>query len=109
MHFRLTLKLQKNAAPDSFEFGRGVVMLLEGIETYGSINKATKRMGMAYSKAWRIINETENAFGVRLIERDGARGSALTDEARELIAHYREALSAAENAAETVIRQYYPE
>lgn len=70
--------------------GKGVVMLLEGIEELGSLNKAAKKLGMAYSKAWRIVKETEQGFGFDLIVRDGARGSTLTDEGRVLVRIYRQ-------------------
>ena len=109
MRCKTIIKFSNSDDHDSLGFGRGIVQLLEGVEEYGSINKATNAMGMAYSKAWRIINSIEAEFGVTLIERDGARGSALTNDARELIAHYHEALDAAENAAQAVFRRYYTE
>lgn len=70
--------------------GKGVVQLLEGIEELGSLNKAAIRMGMAYSKAWRIVREVESGFGFDLIVRDGARGSTLTEEGRALLRIYRQ-------------------
>lgn len=70
--------------------GKGVVQLLEGIEELGSLNKAAIRMGMAYSKAWRIVGEVESGFGFDLIVRDGARGSTLTEEGRALLRVYRQ-------------------
>jgi len=66
-------------------------------------------MGMAYSKAWKIINAVEKEFGVLLIARDGARGSALTPEAKEMISRYHEMNDAARKAAEEVFRKYYGE
>lgn len=42
-------------------------------------------MGMAYSKAWRIVKETEEAFGMRLLHREGAHGSTLTEEGAFLL------------------------
>ena len=39
-------------------FGRGVAMLCRGVRDDGSLNKAAKNMGMAYSKAWRIMKQT---------------------------------------------------
>jgi len=69
--------------------GKGVVTLLQGIVDYGSLNQAAKRIGMAYSKAWRIVKETEKGFGFLLINRDGARGSTLTQEGEQLLEIYR--------------------
>lgn len=45
---------------------------------------------MAYSKAWRIVNEAEGQLGCKLIERDGARGSSLTPAGERAIAAYEE-------------------
>ena len=54
-------------------FGRGVAMLCRGVRDDGSLNKAAKNMGMAYSKAWRIIKDTEAALDVQLLYRGGFR------------------------------------
>ncbi len=108
MRVRTTIQFFNTDDPAALGFGRGLVTLLEGVERYGSINRATKSMGMAYSKAWRIIKATEREFGATLIARDGARGSALTGEAKDLLARYREALAAADAAAKEVFRKYYP-
>ena len=69
-------------------FGRGVAMLCRGVRDDGSLNKAAKNMGMAYSKAWRIMKEAEAQLGCKLLDRDGARGSALTSEGKEVMEAY---------------------
>ncbi len=69
-------------------FGRGVAALCRGVREYGSLNKAAKNMNMAYSKAWRIMKTTEEAFGVQLLNRDGAHGSTLTPEGCRLLDAY---------------------
>ena len=69
--------------------GKGVVALLQGILDMGSLNRAAKSLGMAYSKAWRIVKETEAGFGFLLINRDGARGSTLTEDGLRLVEVYR--------------------
>ena len=43
---------------------------------------------MAYSKAWRIMKDTEAALGIQLLVRDGAHGSTLTDECITLLDAY---------------------
>ena len=43
---------------------------------------------MAYSKAWRIVNEAEGQLDCKLIERDGARGSSLTPAGKRAIEVY---------------------
>ena len=71
-------------------FGRGIASLCIGVRDTGSLNAAAKSMGMAYSKAWRIVNEAEGQLGCKLIERDGARGSTLTPAGERAIAVYEE-------------------
>ena len=62
-----------------------IARLCEGVERTGSLNKACKEMGMAYSKAWKIMHNTEESLGFALLERQGARGSVLTQEAKMLL------------------------
>ncbi len=96
--------------PGSYEghgFGRGIAQLLDGIDRFGSLNMAAKEMEMAYSKAWRIIRQAEEEFGLQLITRDGAHGSSLTEKGREFYNHYQEMVQAAENAAKAVYDQYF--
>lgn len=59
--------------------GNGAVWLLQHIARTGSIRAAAAGMGMAYSKAWRIIRLLEGALGEPvLVRRKGgsARGGA---------------------------------
>ena len=77
-------------------FGRGIADLCEK----GSLNAAAKSIGMAYSKAWRIIKETEAALEIQLLNRDGAHGSSLTDEGNKLLDSYLEIAKRVQEAAE---------
>ena len=70
--------------------GRGIANLCLGVREKGSLNAAAKSMKMAYSKAWRIIKETEAALGIQLLDRDGAHGSTLTAEGDKLLDAYLE-------------------
>ncbi len=69
-------------------FGRGIANLCLGVREHGSLNAAAKSMGMAYSKAWRIIKDTEATLGVQLLNRDGAHGSELTEAGNKLLDAY---------------------
>lgn len=87
------IKLSFRATRDDVRgavFGSGVAQLCRGVERTGSLNKAAKEMGMAYSKAWRIVKHTEEAFGVQLLDRNGAHGSTLTPAGRMVLAAYDE-------------------
>ena len=81
-------------------FGRGIASLCIGVRDTGSLNAAAKSMGMAYSKAWRIIKETEAALEIQLLNRDGAHGSSLTDEGNKLLDSYLEIAKRVQEAAE---------
>ncbi len=73
-------------------FGRGRRFLLEAIDTYGSINRAAKEIGISFRKAWGHIKVMEGRLGIRLVERRaGGRnggGAALTDEARRFLLRF---------------------
>ena len=90
MEYKTTAKLVIQACDKDLPgvFGHGCVLLLQGIAREHSLNRAAKSMGMAYSKAWRIVNEAEGQLGCKLIERDGARGSTLTPAGERAIEVY---------------------
>lgn len=70
-------------------FGPGIASLCLGVRETGSLNAAAKNMGMAYSKAWRIVKDTEAALDIQLLNRDGAHGSTLTDACNKLLNAYQ--------------------
>ncbi len=76
------------ASESNSAFGPGVAKLCLGVRDHGSLNAAAKAMRMAYSKAWRIIKDTEESLGVQLLLRDGAHGSTLTDEGNHILDSY---------------------
>ena len=86
----IRLAVKSSAADSNSQFGRGVANLCLGVREFGSLNAAAKDMKMAYSKAWRIIKETEAALGMQLLNRDGAHGSTLTEDGNKLLDAYVE-------------------
>ena len=86
----IRLAVKSTEAESNSQFGRGVANLCVGVRELGSLNAAAKSMKMAYSKAWRIIKETEAALGMQLLDRDGAHGSTLTDDGNRLLDAYLE-------------------
>lgn len=74
-------------------FGPGVAALLEGVRERKSLRAAAGSMGMAYSKAWRILRTAEDAFGCKLLDSTiGGRhggGAVLTPEAESLLNAYQ--------------------
>ena len=73
-------------------FGPGPRELLHRVEETGSLRAAAVSMGMAYTKATRLVKVAEAAFGFKLTERTiggaGGGGSRLTPEALDLLARY---------------------
>ena len=70
-------------------FGRGRRLLLEAINSHGSINQAAKEVGISYRKALSHIQAMEKRLGISLVVRQaGGRnggGATLTPEAREFL------------------------
>ena len=73
-------------------FGKGVAQLLLLTKEKGSLSAAYKSMGMAASKAWKILNRAEADLGVKLVERrSGGKqggGSNLTLEGEDILNRY---------------------
>jgi molybdate transport system regulatory protein len=73
-------------------FGEGPYQLLKGVDKTGSLRQVAGQMGMAYSKAWKLIRTIEQRLGFSLLVRKvGGRsggGSRITPRAKELMACY---------------------
>jgi len=73
-------------------FGEGPYRLLKRVGKTASLNQAASDMGMAYSKAWRLIRTLEERLGFALLERKvggkAGGGSKLTPEAETLLTQY---------------------
>ena len=48
-------------------FGPGVAQLLHRVERLHSLRAAAMEMEMAYSKAWTVMKNSENALGFKLL------------------------------------------
>lgn len=75
-------------------FGEGPYRLLCGIEQLGSLRASATSMGMAYTKALRLIRHAEEAAGFPFTQKSvgGAHGggSILTTEGKEFVRKYEE-------------------
>ena len=84
--------------------GPGKVALLESIGRTGSISAAAREHGMSYGRAWKLVNEINEAFSEPLVVTAtggvAGGGAALTEPALRLIAVYRETEEASRLAAE---------
>ena len=92
-------------------FGEGPYRLLLGVDRLGSLNAAAKELGMAYSKANRIMGRAERLLGAALTEKhiggSGGGGSALTPAARELVKRYEAFRADCAAAAEASFARHF--
>lgn len=90
---RLTVTLRLLDDEGQRRFGPGVAALLSEVREKRSLRAAAASMGMAYSKAWRIVRDAEEALGYKLLNSTiGGRhggGAALTEEAEALLSAYQ--------------------
>ena len=94
-------------------FGEGPARLLRGVEAAGSLRAAAMSMGMAYTKALKLIRNAENALGFALIHRstggkDGG-GSALTPGGKEWLQRYEDYRDACKEANSKLYLEFFPE
>ena len=104
MSFKVRIKAFAPEGDTKCAFGRGTAMLLRGVAEHHSLNRAAKDMQMAYSKAWKSINGTEEYFGFKLIDRQAQHGSTLTEEGRRFLELYEEAEKRASEAVMEVFK-----
>ncbi|MDY3619223.1 winged helix-turn-helix domain-containing protein [Agathobaculum sp.] len=108
LRYHLTLRL---CAEDK-RFGPGPMKLLQGVRETGSLQKAAARMGMAYSKAWKLIGRLEAEWGFKLLTRQlggvHGGGSELTREGVDLLERYQKLLEETDHAANAAFQKYFP-
>ena len=109
LSFKLAVRLFKGEKA----FGPGIATLLRTVEQTGSLQKAAEAMGMAYSKAWKMIKEIERLWGFPLTYRDiggkNGGGSVLTPEGRFLLEHYERFTEEVQKKCSELFSKYYSE
>ena len=94
-------------------FGEGPCRLLHAVDETGSLRAAAQSMGMAYTKALKIMKNAEKALGFALTERmaggkDGG-GSVLTPEGKEWLKRYEAYRDACIQADRRLYLEFFPE
>lgn len=109
MKLRLAVSFQDDAG-ERF-FGEGPYRLLLGVEQTQSLRASAQRMGMAYTKAFRIIKNAEAHLGFPLLERmvggKGGGGSTLTPEGKELLKRYGAYRLSCDQMAERLYQEHF--
>lgn len=93
-------------------FGEGPCRLLLHIEKTGSLRAAALEMGMAYTKALKLVKQAEAALGYPLITRttggkDGG-GSILTPEGKQWLLKYEAYRDACVKSNQALYRRFFP-
>lgn len=94
-------------------FGEGPYRLLIGIEETGSLHQSAMAMGMAYSKALKLLKHAEEALGfpltIRIAGGASGGGSKLTPEGKEWIQKYAAYRDACVEANRRIYLECFPE
>ncbi|MCL1917757.1 MAG: LysR family transcriptional regulator [Peptococcaceae bacterium] len=92
-------------------FSVGSVELLEKIEHYTSIKKATEAMKMSYTKALKMLRSMEKEFGFPLVisEKGGNdRGmTKLTEKGKQVLTTYQEISADISAYAEKLVEERF--
>lgn len=92
MEQKLQVKLTARLFTEEKCFGPGVALLLTLVRECHSLRAAAAEMGMAYSKAWKIVRQSEEVFGCKLLLSTtggrGGGGASLSPQALTLLDAY---------------------
>lgn len=107
LRYGLNVRLYRE---DKF-FGPGVARLLRLVEEKGSLRAAAGVMGMAYSKAWRMLKTAESEAGFSfLASKTGGPhggGAALTPEGKDFLERFLAFEQGVEKEAARLFAQYF--
>ena len=92
-------------------FGPGVASLLRLVCQKGSLRMAAQEMGMAYSKAWRVIKTASTELGFPLLaSQTGGKhggGAQLTPEGQAFLERYTAMDEALQAQAKILFAKYF--
>jgi molybdate transport system regulatory protein len=78
---------------EDFAIGPGKADLLEAIDRTGSISAAARELGMAYRRAWLLVDSMNRCFRSPLVETatggSSGGGAIVSDLGREVLRHFR--------------------
>jgi molybdate transport system regulatory protein len=78
---------------NGLRLGEGKVRLLELVAETGSISAAARRMDMSYRRAWKLVEELNSMFPVKMVDTisggRGGGGASITPHGAEVVALFR--------------------
>ena len=93
-------------------FGEGPCRLLRAVEETGSLHAAALSMGMAYTKALKLLKTAEQSLGFPLTARTtggkAGGGSRLTPEGKEWLERYERYRDACRKANRELYLEFFP-
>lgn len=94
-------------------FGEGPYRVLKAVEETGSLHAAAISMGMAYTKAFKLVKNAEQSLGYKLTDRavggkDGG-GSTITEKGRDWLRRYESYRDACVKENEKLYLKYFGE
>ena len=105
----MTYKLSLRFFTEEKAFGPGIAQLLHRVQELHSLRSAAADMGMAYSKAWTIVKNTEAALGYALLTSttggNHGGGAVLTPEGEALLRAYDTLSDALEKEADRLFAE----
>lgn len=94
-------------------FGEGPARLMRAIEATGSLRAAAESMGMAYTKALKLIKNAEENLGFPVTMREvggkSGGGSVLTKQGREYLEKYEQYRNACIEANKKLYSEFFGE
>ncbi|MGD9559854.1 MAG: hypothetical protein AB7V55_04515, partial [Oscillospiraceae bacterium] len=98
-------------ARGDFLYGPGPQQLLRLVEDSHSLRLACQRMGISYSKGWKMIKGLERMFGYAIVARQqGGKhggGSEITPQGLELMRNYEAFVKEMNEQGERVFHKYF--
>ena len=92
-------------------FGEGPYELLKRVEKTDSLHEAAHKMGMSYSKAWKLIQMVEKRLGFTLLDKQigglSGGGSHVTPEGKEFLRRYERFESDVKKVIEETYRKHF--
>jgi molybdate transport repressor ModE-like protein len=93
-------------------FGPGTLQLLQLIDETGSVQLACKRMGLSYSKAWKMLENLDEQLEFKVVERQqgGSHGgrSWISPKGKAFMSRYRAFAAECREEMLRLFSRYFP-